>query len=519
MSWIVKDKSHKRISAGFHERRMRKEGFVSGYVQPTPEWMFFKTVSLYPTMDIIGARKYYYMSLKEVVDNMLVIERQLLEDNKEELVAKSIKVAREVGLAKDYPLISAHLLSKDNIAFSLEKTPPHLLLRFVLIARRAPDLVGGLGRRKKGAVSKIMEGWGTDKLEYYAVRYRNVIKDLVRLVHPKLSDPTANKIVAWTLRKAQAPTPYIKAYEEFLRTANSDPDRALDIAIDNRLPYEVVRANIPINKVRPDKLAYAMIRIASPITAYMNLSTIARAGNDLLALSVASKHADRVPLTYGYKAVIGLASQGHVELAKSIEDRLKSRTDKVIDEISLPIEKPRKSAVFLIDMSGSMSGSPIRQVMNVAYPLRSVSSEVLVFNSDKMPPEPVELKTIDDYFRILEMPDGGTPLEEAVKYAVREARRLDSMLFIFTDEMGNIFRDSNIVKVPDDVPTLVFNPTPYPTEHIVKDYGHVVGLPASSIDTARAGVSLLQLNKVQSEGIEFVDIVDTLLSKLTRQKT
>lgn len=511
MSWMLRSRPHVRRAAAFHARRMREEGFASSYVQPTPEWTLVKMVMVYPSPEEVSRGRFYYMDLGEYVEHLLATARDVAESRGWGFVGDVAVAARRAGLVKDPPILVAEIAPRDQVARVLAESPPPLIHRFAELARKRRGLLGGLGSRKKRAIAEVMASWPIRRQEVYAARYRRVMRDLLRMVHPRPPSPEVSALWRWALGKGDPPTDMTRAVADVWRLAPRDPEAALRCAIEGGVPLEVVRSHVRHDAVPIELLHEAYARLATPIAAYSMLSTFAARGRPDLAEDLARRFADRVPASYGFRAVIGLAAQGHRELAGRVEKLLQPRLREVVKEVSLPIGGVPDRAVFLIDVSASMSGGGIRRALSVAYPLRGLAEEVLVFNSGIMPPRPVELRSIDDYFRIYEMPSGGTPLVEAVRHAAEEARRLGAQLWVFTDEMGNIFAEDNIASIPGDVRALVFNVSPYPTEHIPKDAGRVVGLPTASIDTARAGVALLQLNAAQSEGVVPQSVVEKIL--------
>jgi len=499
VSWIYKSTNQR--AREFHERRQREEGFVSGYIEPTPEWLLVKSTFLPPLKSVQERGGFYYMSLNEYTTQLLDVTNEVAQKRGWDYVTNVAIFAREFGMVKDPPLLMAELMPRGQATRVLFSYPPNLLLRYVELSRKARQIVGGLGRRKKAAVSAVMQSWSAERQELYAIKYVNDMKDLLRLVHPRPPNEEVSKIWRWILKGGEPPTPKIEAYIRMMQ--EQDLAKANAIALDARLPYETVRRK----GIHPEYAAELLIRLATPITAYMMLRSLNY--ND--AIRVAKAHADKVPLSYGLHAVFGLWKQGKRELAFEVEKLIMPRASQAMMEV-FPFGG--KKAVFLIDVSGSMA-SVIDTALEVAYSLKGIAAEVWAFHEDKV--FPVTLHDLYDVEQIKSLVGGNTPLEKAFKVGVERAKALDAVLLAFTDEMGNVFTGSNIIR--PDVPTVVLNPTPYPSEHVIKEQGLSIGVPASRLDITMAALRYVRLAEmVQTERVvDAVELINRVLRSGLKQ--
>jgi len=477
MSWIYRPtRDHARE---FHERRQQMEGFTSGYVEPTPEWQFIKSVYLPPLRQVQESGGFYYMRLDEYTRQLLDAAKEVAGRRGWSYVAEVAAFAREYGMVKDPPLLVAELMPRRHAEQVLSTYPPNLLLRFAELSRKAREYVGGLGRRKKGAIEAVMQSWRVEKQELYAIKYLSDMRDLLRLIHPRPPNEEASRIWRWVARGGEPPTPKIETYVRMMQ--EQDLAKANAIAIDAGLPYEAVRRK----GIHPEYAAELLIRLATPITAYMSLGSL----NYGDAIRVAKAHADKVPASYGLHAVFGLWKQGKRELALEVEKLILPRASRAIEEV-FPFGGKR--AVFLVDVSGSMS-NVIDVALEVAYALKGLAAEVWGFHESRV--FPLQLNSLYDVEQIRGLVGGGTPLERAFEVGIERAKALDAILVAFTDEMGNVFARSNIVK--PDVPTVVFNPAPYPAEHVVKEVGLTIGVPASRLDITIAALRYIRLAELR----------------------
>ena len=502
MTWIYRD--HRQWAREFHEKRQRAEGFQKGYVVPTPLWQLVKMAFLPPDGKVLARGGWFYEDLRTYAQRLRDIIVQNVNEVGWDVIRMVLLFARRYALVKDTAIIGALFAPVDIAASLLLEFPPNQVLKYVDVARKARWFAGGFGSQKKAVVRKVLYEWANDerKLQYYAVRYRDDMRHLLKVTHPKPPNSIAEQVWGWVVGRREPPTEYIRAADAIMRRSARGVEAA-QLALQHRLPIEIVRSNIGFEELPGDLVVEMFKRLASPIGAYMQLSTVyEKAGLDG-ALEVARHFAGRVPLAYGFKAVFGLWKQGRQDLAVEVERVLQPRVSETVDEVLLPLKPQyrRKRAVALIDVSGSMNGPNIQHVAEVAYAMRGMFDLVLVFNGSIMPPRPIELRDLADVERLVNMPSDGTPLIDAMRHAIEEAKQRDAMLFVFTDEMENASKSGDVLK--PDVPTIVFNAAPYPTEAVVKEVGRVVGIPVLNIDIAIAAAKLTQLMQLeQTEAIE-----------------
>lgn len=283
-------------------------------------------------------------------------------------------------------------------------------------------------------------------------------------------------------------------------------DIALKLAIEYDLPWEIVRSCIgfkhPLTQaiVSSELLESAARKLMSGIDVAMQFRTLAYRLGISTALSILESKKHAVPTSYAAKLITGIYWE-NPDVAEQIDKMFEERFNEVKNEIFslINLVEKRRRIVALIDVSYSMSGVRILIVQRILIALRRAIDRAMIFSGTYMPPQGYEIKTLDSIMNLREKVMGTAPLEEAMMYAEREAEKEDAMLLVFTDEMSNVFTRDNIIRAK--VPTIVINPTPYPSEHIIKEAGRVVGLGGVDVDSVRAAARILTLNIAQSEKI------------------
>jgi len=504
MGWITNP--HRHRSRKFHaERKAREPGppAPDEFVAPTPEWMLVKQIYSHPTRLVIESGGYYYQDLESYLKDLIATVRDVVESRGEEYVVDVAVYARRNGLVKDTPLIAAQLLSSENIYRILVEYPPHLVHRFMEIARKARGYTGtGYGRRKKRAVASWLNhafAEVDERAEYIAMRYRRHLADILRATHPRPETSEQNALYKWILRKGEPPTERIRVYEEILG-GRYGPEEAVEKALEYRLPYELVRSNIPHSRISAESYYRVMLELASGPAIGLALSGIYdRLGRDA-ALEIVSRRVESIPLHHLYRALFRMWGRDPEFVGEA--DRVARRSRRFREFLGEVERYGFGRSILLVDVSFSMS-SVIDIARMVAYVLRDAAVETYAFSTIyERDIKRIELASIGDAVNELN-PGGGTPLYEALDHASRRVDETDaSSVLVITDEMENASeRAAETYK--SSKPMLIFNPTPYPAEHILKEKGRVVGVPGSTLDGVKAGMQYVMLREiVQSDGVE-----------------
>ena len=491
-------------STQFHVRRMRKEGFSKPYYQPTPEWQLVKSLLAYP----IRKMDFYYMNVREYTHILLACTRDVAEEKGWDLVRDVTFLARKEGLIKDPPLVVAQTYPDGNwIADLLYEYPITKIELYIDLARKLRDEFGwSWGRKKKGAIAYVLNSKLPHWHELQAVKYRSSFRNVLRVVHPKPERVDVEKVWKWVVGKGEPPTDFIEVADKVMHGKLSG-DEAVSEALRVGLPWEVIRSHIKLDNIDPDLLHEVGIKLWSGNDVTTQFITLLRRVGKDKALDVVRRKKDVVPLAQVSKTIVGVLSSSRYpreerEAVKELEKVFSDRFAEVRKTIIEPVGKRR--AVALIDASASMYGNRMYAVSRMLAPMYKAIDRFFIFN-DSYPDfvREVTIGDIEDVVGLQALPSGGTPLWEAIEKVAPEARKEDAVLLIFTDEQENVSNTSpqEVEKALKDVPTVVINPTPYPTDFIPKENVNVVGLAGADINAVLAGLRIIKINKIkQTEG-------------------
>jgi hypothetical protein len=478
--WLKKTED---LAARYHERRESVEGFEKPFVMPTPQYLFYKTLFCYP----LRAEQFFYMSLSEYTALLLASERETAEDEGWESVKKAITSARRDGFVKDPPLVASEILPlKDGVEEVLSTYPINKILLYAELGRRY-KAEWRWGHRKKSAIGSVLASKPVEWHEFQAIKYRTAYRDLLRMVHPRPPDEAVEKIWGWVLGKRESPTEKIKSYEEMRKLAGKgDYEKALRLAIDAYLPWEVLRSRIKIREVSSGELLReAIAKLMTSNDVALQARTIASmAGTDFL-MEIAKKRA--FPLNATARAAIGLEGEaGEVFFEKAKMER--GEFEKLLPE------RPER-IVSLVDTSGSMRGPRIQSAARILMPFRSIVEKFYEFNEVV---GQIELRTLQDFRNLTRLPRDGTKLYDSI-IMVSEAERLteDDLLFVVTDEQENFSgsRLEDVLRLKARIALAVV--APYPADMILKaPHTRIVAYPAADPDAFIASARAIMAGKV-----------------------
>jgi len=502
MSFIIKSQSRSRPwSAKFHVKRMRDEDFSKPYYEPTPEYQFVKMLLAYPK----GFGDWYYMKVGEYVNTLLAVTRDVAEDKGWGFVKDVALLARKEGLVKDPPLVVGELLpARDAIAELLAEYPASKIHLFAVLARK--KLVPTTwGRMKKKAIERVLNTWSVEHLEFQAIKYKNYMGQLVKMVHPRPASDEVSNIFGWVVGKKEPPSERARL-RDMIAEGKLKGNEALAKAIDYDLPWEIARANVSLDSIDPGLFKEAVRRIFSHFDIAMQLSTIVGKLGTEETIRLVEDRRDRVPLAPMYRAIIGMLlsnrySEEVKDMVRELDAVLEPRANQVLSQFKKAVRKDVSSKVIaLIDESGSMDGGAIRIVVEVLAPLYRAVDRFFIFRGGGLTGNEIRevaVWSIDDVASLTLLPEGGTPLWDALIEVGNIARKEDALLLVFTDEQENVSRymPADVESVLRDVPTVVINPAPYPTDFIPKERGSVVGLPGGDINAVLAGIRIHQINQ------------------------
>ena len=496
MSWITRN--YRSESWEFHMRRERAEGFVKPFVQPRPQYLLLKTLAAYP---LRGEGFFYMRNLRDYTELLLIATRDVANAEGWASVYDFAIRMRRAGLVKDPPLVSAQIWpDKAQMKELLKLYPLPKMLLFLEIAKKGrKDFGWSYGARKKDAVVDALKELPFEWHELQAIKYPTTYRDILRMLHPKPWDDSINRLWRWVVKKGDAPTDKTKAYEEAVRA--STPADAVKRAIEADLPWEVIRSRIGKLDAIPNELLFnAAAKLMGPFDLAMQAGILTeRLGKDQVEYLV--RRRGRIPLSAGARAAIGLAVQGRLEVANAFFEKVQLGRE----EFNKLLPAAPKRVISLIDVSGSMQGARILAAARVLLPFTKVFEKAYVFNSGiEGIIKQIQLSTLNDYLGLLNMPDDGTPLYDAIQKTITEERLgEDDLLFVLTDEQENASK-APITALSNIKTWVVLGVVaPYPADMILKNpETRAIAYPASDPDSFIASAQLVTAKKlIESEGV------------------
>lgn len=230
----------------------------------------------------------FYASQQEIAQTTLdVLYRAVRECP--EFLAKALVYARNEGLLKTVPVVGLVVLSTARDKGLLEA----VFDRVILIPDDLRSFVewckSGKIRGRKGfggCVVPLVRRWLVRMSEYHAVKYGSsaskgfTLRDIIRLSHPKTSDPASHERLGWLNRgwdaigPAPSPTnPKLWALEALKRATSED--ETVRLITEFGLPYEVV---VPAVRSASPRVWEALMMAAPYMNMVRSLNTYARHG-------------------------------------------------------------------------------------------------------------------------------------------------------------------------------------------------------------------------------------------------
>jgi hypothetical protein len=488
------------ISGAYHAVRQAREGFAKPYVQPTPQYLFFKALFCYP----LRGESYYYMSLDEYTRLLLASERETARLEGWRRVADAALRARRDGFVKDPPLVAAEVFpDAGSIAELLSTYPAAKMLLYAEIARKRREYGWAWGHRKKAAVERALASKPLEWHELQAVKSPRALRDLLRMAHPKPPSEEVSAVWRWALGKGEAPTPRIRAYEEVRRlAAEGRRAEAVRLAAEAGLPWEVVRSRVGLGGLPSSLVAEAAERLMTPNDVAMQARTLLDAGlgADFIAQLVRRKG---VSLNAAARAAVGLLPRSREAAEAFFEEALLPRER--FEEL-LPA-RPRR-VVALVDVSCSMAGPRLQSAARILMPFRKVFEKAYEFDEEV---RPLTLDALDDFEALAKKGGGGTRLYDSIITVARHERLgEEDLLLVVTDEQENYSSSAlqDVMALNTNVVEAVV--APYPADMILKaPASRFVAYPASDPDALVAAARLIAAGRVlESEGV--VELVKLL---------
>lgn len=406
---------------------------------------------------------------------------------------EALELARKVGM-KDQVIIGLLLLSKTNdkevfqkVSELLKTFPPNQIAKKFIEMKRKTKLFSGIGSKERRLLKEYLDYYLSK--EYYLIKYRRYLRDLVNIAHYK----NAPQLLFTPLTRYKNPSPYLQGIIEFLKT--KDPKKLPD-----GYPFEILRSNLKREK-------WGKYVLKSDLTPN---SLILQACSLYAAYPKIVDEMDKI-LEGKYitsDKILKACVMAHLKEMHKLRDKLaKIYTKKVSEtykDLILPIEEPK--ILVLLDGSSSMEPKSIRGMffksLSTIAPFSPLIKKLIVFSDHATQENPELLKTFEGLLELIRLaPDEGTNLQEALTLAL-EDEECDTIIIV-TDEQANLvsgaLTEFELIKKLLDKGKIVIliNPTPYPVSVTnVKDK-RIIYVKAPNPESVIASLKLAQLRKTK----------------------
>jgi len=512
MRW---DEIFKNFAKKFLERRGRVENFEpsehSFYIHD-PETQFISALLTGYVTDT------YYMFGEEVFRYGASLHKEIL--NKEpDFHIEALEVARHYGAMKDQVAIGLLLWSKhpkrkenfEKIANLLATFPPNYLVKkFINPKRKAKHIFGGLGKFEKALIHKVIDIW-RDKglLEYYSVKYRWYMYDIVRLTHVCLPEDIWKYIKYGT--KYDGNNEYLKKVVETLKAK-----QFVHTFDKPKFPFELVRSNFPKSMWNEWILENTDLTgntlVLQAVSLYEAIPNVVKFINR--AVKSPTVTADKI-----FKALLVSLHEFGLdnELTKALGKAYAEKVKESYKQLLLPIKEDSKICVVL-DASGSMNPESLRgyfiKAISCVAPFSPIIEELILFSDKANYEDPRLLQTLEGILELIEIADekynSGTNIVDGLKLALNTEC---DIVIVVTDEQANIIgigdhKEVEYIKklIEEGKTVIILNPTPYPVS--VTDIKlKVTYVRAPNPESLAGALRLDQIRKTQKDAKEIIVIL------------
>ncbi|MDP2669134.1 MAG: TROVE domain-containing protein [bacterium] len=402
-------------------------------------------------------------------DTFYASGKQLLTEAKEvllrmrqecvEFLPRALVFAREEGFMRTLPTLGLVALSGGRASTKalFEKVfdriilTPRDLSQFVMFARSG-EIRGrdGLG----GYALKAVKMWLADLSEYHALKYGAILRDVIRLSHPKPESAEVAERFGWILGGGKALganpmlNPRIRAYEA-LKLASSE-EEVIALIKQGNLPYEAV---LPAVKATTPAIWSELLRQAPYMNLLKNLAAFTRQGvfvseeNVGYAVSKltnpeAIRRSKVLPFRYfnAWRVYQGLedfdpriadALREALELSfqnmPSLGNRVVALGTDVSGSMSMGTISEKSSTRF-IDIAGIYTGALLRRIEGRAIPL---PFETCVRQNHGLSARDDIMVTAE---KIARLGGGGTTVGAPVEYLLDRKIKVDAFIGITDQE-------------------------------------------------------------------------------------
>ena len=256
-----------RFLEGIKANTTNYEGFPA-WEQPLVD-QYFQLL----TMEMFGNT--YYANEEDRLKIGLGVVKAFTEKNPQ-VAAEIAMKARNEYYMRTFPILaSAYLSTKDIVNLdtflsNIIRTPRDAI-QFIDLCRSGviPDRKG-LGRKVKRALNLIFTRWVYNKGEFYATKYKNQLRLIAKLTHPKIDNP----IVDYIFEKGSFETneyPMLAAFEAIKQGLFNEEGIAMTIT-KHRLDWNMLKG-----MVKPTPAIWkAFVKNMSAIALIKNIASTER---------------------------------------------------------------------------------------------------------------------------------------------------------------------------------------------------------------------------------------------------
>ena len=488
------------MSRRFFERRKVAEGHdLNKFYRISPEMQF---VTVLATGFL---KNHFYMKGEEVLEESKALHLEIAK-KEPEFHLNALEIFRTKAFIKDQILIglaAQQLVQHDfDRELALLKTmPPKLILRWINFLRTR-YMGHGYSHRQKRLVERYLQELDERRFEYYAMRYLQDLRTIIRLTHPSLQGIN-HDIAGWivTNRERRRPaTERLKAYEKLQEL--KEPDKKLEIIDTYDMPFEIIRSTIPVDYLKHNKYAFDVLRkVMTPSSVVFNIRYLQKILSKWQIMQIIT---EKLQNAKSYVSSFDLVRAAQAINDEGIQNKLYEIAEQKTAEINkLLLENLKTPRVTIIlDVSGSMFYDNIHYTSLLASLMMPLVDRVFIFSDDIEEYHKFGINEIDSALKDFDEISGGTNMASIDKVLKDPETKT---VFLFSDEQENATEHG--MQVMDTIrrrekQVFVFNPSPYPAHAVDVAHPLVHYIPATTPETLIAALRLSQLYDLNKQDVK-----------------
>lgn len=384
----------------------------------------------------------YYVDKRQLIENSLINHIKMFEKDPEFHLRATI-YSRQKGNMKLQPILGAAMQStyqggkgfnKEWMLGLLNTFPAKRVLEWVELLKSG-SLKKGFGRSQKELVIDYLAGLSLHKFDLYSVKYKSVMRDLSKLVHPAMDKIGKEKfdMLGYCLDKKEAVG---KMQQDFEKLKTLKGSKFADFLVESRIPWDVTTAM--------DSSAEAWFaRMTTMTTGSLlgNIRTLERhkVMGTSTAKDVLKSKLNKEAIEKGRILPIQVMKAWMMASNSTVKTIIKSAWLSAWEN-KIPELRDQRILVA-VDTSGSMSGDEIFHAVGMASTMlaSAKNARVLGFAGDISYDMDTQMSTVDlarDIWDLTECPGGWTEMNLPISQAMRDGQVYDKIVY-FTDMQEN----------------------------------------------------------------------------------